>query len=454
MIRQILKVSLLLALAVPLFASAEDRVLLIGVGEYADSAHNLDGIDLDVQIMSRVARNIGFEESEIKTLVDADATVANVDRAMSTWLVDGVESEDRVLIYFSGHGTQLKDTNGDESDGVDEALAMHDLAFVDGSLNGVLVDDRFYELLSNIPSNNVYLIVDACHSGTGYRTIDDAFTGAKTAQAKSYRYAGMPSKIVGGFTYDEKDSGPQRFAALMAAADDEQSLATRSGSMFTLALADGVDRAVEAREPVTLRDLQHYATGIIKAALEQSAPERIFTPQLDGEKRLVDMPMQVTSAPSRRNQLMEIAQAHPGIVVSANKSEFAIGDISLKIDVMLPQDGYLNIVAVNPDDQAVVLFPNAFNPDNAVSDGQMTLPTAQMSFDFKAAKPVGDTEFFAFLSRTPVDLYESGLGEQDESGDVKRALLAKLSALGTRSIEVVARDEALLAGSMSISVIE
>ena len=416
-------------------ALAEDRVLLIGVGQYADESANLDGIDLDIDIMSRVARNMGFEQSNIKIIADEEATLANVDNAMSTWLVEGVQPQDKVLIYFSGHGTQLTDTNGDESDGVDEALAMHDMRFNEGQLEGVLVDDRFYELLSQIPSQSVFLIVDACHSGTGYRALNDALTGATQAQAKSYRYPGIPAKLEGGFTVAAKEA-PENFAALMAAADDQQSLATQSGSLFTVALGEVIDTAIQNGDRVSLRDLKDASTSMIELALADNAPERIFTPQVDGAKRLVDMPLPVVSNPSRRDALLDLANAHPGVDIVANKNEFPLGDLTLTLSVSVPHAGYLNIVAVNPEDQPVVLFPNAFNEDNAVDGGLVKLPTAEMTFDFKASKPVGESAFVAFLTSEPVDLFETGLGEMNSEGGIDKGLLAKLSPRGARSMEI------------------
>lgn len=437
-----------------MYSQADDRALLIGVGQYADANANLNGIDLDVNIMNRVARNIGFDESSIKVIQDEEATLANVDTVMGTWLVDGVQPQDRVLIYFSGHGTQLEDENADEEDGVDEALAMHDMGYVNGKLEGVLLDDRFYELLKQIPSQNVFVIVDACHSGTGYRALKDSLTGASQAQAKSYRYPGIPARIEGGFTAAAKEEAPENFAALMAAADDEQSLATQSGSLFTVALGEAIDNAVKSGQSVTLRDLKNSSTGVIQSALADSSPEMMFTPQVNGAKRLVDMPLQVLARPSRRDELLELASAHPGVEIRASKEQFALGDLTLTLSVTVPHAGYLNIVAINPEDQPVVLYPNAFNPENAVSGGVIKLPTAEMAFDFKAARPVGESAFVAFLSNEPVDLFATGLGEQDDQGGISKGLLAKLSAFGARNIEIAARDKQLKAGSTLISVVE
>ena len=68
-----------------------------------------------------------------------------------------VKSE--LVIYYTGHGTQVKDTNGDEEDGFDEALV-----FVDGNV----IDDTLVETLikQKNSTNKCVLISDCCHSGT------------------------------------------------------------------------------------------------------------------------------------------------------------------------------------------------------------------------------------------------------------------------------------------------
>ncbi len=60
---------------------------------------------------------MGFKESQIKTVKDSDATLIGIERFIKEWLINGVSSKDRVVFYFSGHGSYISDTNGDESDG-------------------------------------------------------------------------------------------------------------------------------------------------------------------------------------------------------------------------------------------------------------------------------------------------------------------------------------------------
>jgi hypothetical protein len=151
-------------------ASAEQRALLIGVGEYELDGMDLPGIDLDLDRMEDTLKIIGFEASQIKRLSNSEATAENVIDHFDTWLTDGVGPDDRVVLYFSGHGTYIPDTNNDEPDGVDEVLVTHDVRYVsvDGkrSLAGVVKDDEVAAMIRGTPSNNVLVIVDACHSGT------------------------------------------------------------------------------------------------------------------------------------------------------------------------------------------------------------------------------------------------------------------------------------------------
>ena len=157
-------------------ASAEQRALLVGVGQYQTPGIDLPGIDLDIERVRDTLIRMGFKDSQIRTLRDGEATSTAVMRNFETWLKEGVQPQDRVVFYFSGHGSNIPDLNGDEKDGVDEVLVTHDMkrARVNGraTLTGVVPDDRLAQLIAAIPSRNVWIVVDSCHSGTVTRTID------------------------------------------------------------------------------------------------------------------------------------------------------------------------------------------------------------------------------------------------------------------------------------------
>ena len=222
-------------------AGAADRALIVGVGKYADSSMDLPGIDLDVRLMQEVAERLGF--TEIRTLTDADATYQGFLDLFETWLIRGTRDDDRVLVYVSSHGSRVRDDNGDEPDGKDEALLLHDTRVRRRKLKRFLRDDAFGALLRRLPSRNVLVLIDACHSGTAYKAIrlDNASLGETEARTKFFDYPDVPDDDGAQADAAVVDKGAvtrgsqsDNFAFLSAAADDEQALATNKGSVFTL----------------------------------------------------------------------------------------------------------------------------------------------------------------------------------------------------------------------------
>ncbi|MEM1360599.1 MAG: caspase family protein [Pseudomonadota bacterium] len=159
-------------LSVASFAIAEDRALLIGVSAYNGDAAPLVGPANDLRLMKRVlTEKFDFETSQILTLADDDVTRGAVLGAFQDWLIDGTQPGDRVFIYYSGHGTQIADLDGDEGqEGRDEALVMVDFRHSDAR-SGVVTDDELDALFKRLAGRRVTAIVDACHSGTVSRSL-------------------------------------------------------------------------------------------------------------------------------------------------------------------------------------------------------------------------------------------------------------------------------------------
>lgn len=72
------------------------------------------------------------------------------------------EKLDFVWIHYSGHGSYVKDTSGDELDGKDECLVPSDF-----QRSGLIPDDYINRLFSLFnPNTRVLFVFDCCHSGT------------------------------------------------------------------------------------------------------------------------------------------------------------------------------------------------------------------------------------------------------------------------------------------------
>lgn len=71
-----------------------------------------------------IVSQFGFPEAAIKVLRDSGKpgedlpTLANLKAGIS-WLAAGAKPGDQLMMHYSGHGGQVVDTNGDETDGYD-----------------------------------------------------------------------------------------------------------------------------------------------------------------------------------------------------------------------------------------------------------------------------------------------------------------------------------------------
>lgn len=152
--------------------AAEKWALLIGVNDYTKGPAQWDlrGCENDVVMTKEIlTTKYGFPPENVKTLLSAEATVENIVSAIENWLIAQAVPEDIVYFHFSGHGSQTKDSEGDEEDGLDELLCPSNMEL--GDVNTIITDDQLRELFARIRANNVTIVMDACHSGTGTRDL-------------------------------------------------------------------------------------------------------------------------------------------------------------------------------------------------------------------------------------------------------------------------------------------
>ena len=421
-------------------ANAESQALLVGVGKHAHSAYDLPGIDKDIYMIRDAAEYLGFAAGNIRTLQDEGATLAAFRRELQRLGAAKYGDGDRVLIYFSGHGAQVPDDGSDETDGRDEILVLHDTRPGDGGLRSFLRDDEFGSRLAGIKAANVLVLVDSCHSGTTTKS----FPGiATTGMPKFIRNPASP--YVGGNARARSllPEARSTHVLLSAAADTELAQATKHGSAFTLGISEAVKGAREAGT-LTPRQLQQAVATHINELLTRS---QVHTPQLSGADRLLasNLFFRPAARPApTRHRLEQLAAGLPQMPMRATKTTLGVGE-KLVFSLDLPRAGYLNVVNVNPEDEAIVLFPNAHHPrDNKVARGQFELPTRDMTFDLVAREPLGESVTVAFLTEKPINLYQDSLKGRDRNGKVV-ATLGSLSAQGgvrMRSIVVQRREDA------------
>lgn len=452
--------ALAISLLLPGVATAEQRALLVGVGKYKMPGHDLPGIDLDLQTMRESLNLLGFEDSQIKTLLDEEATSGNVKEAMRSWLTDGVGPNDRVVFYYSGHGAYIVDEDGDEKDSADEVLVTHDVYNRThqgrATLGGVIRDDEIGEIIANIASRNVWTIIDACHSGTATRafTMDNLRLGADPMFSRSFTYPGMPT----GSDQSVIDRPATRslganFVSISAAADSEKALGNSNGGIFTIGLSKAIRQSAHAQRDVSVLELRDSAAAYIEQNVD---PDMLYHPQVTGNVTLAEgalpiVPLVDGNGPNWK-RLVDVADGlSDQFPLATRKSTYRLGE-AVAIELEVPVAGYLNVVTVDSRDEAVVLFPNQYHSDNKVEAGSFRIPTASMAFELPASEPLGGTLVVGFVTEQPINFYQQSLDGRNADGIIE-VDFTQLSPAATRAIQVAPKSKPAYAAVTEIEVV-
>jgi hypothetical protein len=155
---------------------ANKRALCVGINNYPGVDSDLSGCVNDANDWKAALQGCGYT---VATLFDGDAKRQNVLDAL-TKLVGSGKSGDSLVFTFSGHGSWIPDTNGDESDQRDEMLCPHDIA-----KNQYLLDDDLAQVFGRKADGvRLFFISDSCHSGSVSRFAPPLFPDAATLVPK------------------------------------------------------------------------------------------------------------------------------------------------------------------------------------------------------------------------------------------------------------------------------
>jgi hypothetical protein len=110
----------------------------------------------------------GFPAANMVVLTDDQQdpifqpTKQNIINGIS-WLIKDAKQGDSLFFHYSGHGGQVEDLDGDESDGYDSTLQA-----LDWESAGHILDDDLHDLMVKTLPAGVRLTCcfDCCHSGT------------------------------------------------------------------------------------------------------------------------------------------------------------------------------------------------------------------------------------------------------------------------------------------------
>lgn len=144
---------------------AKRRGYLFGLNYANDSTAKLNGCINDVKNMAAYLQDVAGIPCETFTDdVNQPETSASgmLNRLYKIAKQSYSDNLDLVWIHYSGHGSYVTDSSGDEKDGRDEALVPSDFRTA-----GLISDDSINSLFSSFnPKTRVICVFDCCHSGT------------------------------------------------------------------------------------------------------------------------------------------------------------------------------------------------------------------------------------------------------------------------------------------------
>ena len=424
----------------PLAQDTGRKALLIGIDAYQNVSPLIGPVNDAEAMHAFITADLGFDEGDVKLLLDADATRVNILREVEEWLIDGSRPGDEVFFYFSGHGFQQPDTNGDETDRFDETLVPVDVVVRNGeSVVGMIADDEIAALLNRLSGRRVTVVVDACHSGTSDRI---------SVVGEGWRYVKSPRRPDGGpLRLGEVDpsrtveaSAPEAFLSakdpqlraadvtVWAAVEAHQKALVDEEvrgaplSVFTRRFLSGLRDAeadTDANGVVTRSELLAYLIRESEAycARHSNRCRRGLTPQLHAALHTLDAPAfgpAPTAVSAQARAVKDIlvgpipgAEGDTGGEVTLQIQQGTRLEVGTELEIVVTslRDGHLVLLDIDAAGDMVQIFPNQFSsasgvPTNMRAGEAKHVPDLALepSFRLRVSPPAGSGTLVAVVS--------------------------------------------------------
>jgi hypothetical protein len=222
------------------------------------SSEATSGVPKDLKNMKSILSSQFYEITE---LTDKDATSKGMLAAI-TKIGSRIAPDDFFILYYSGHGDQLKDKNFDEKSGFDQAYVTYDDYTLDDSIQVKLI--KYFTKTRNV------MVVDACHSSSLYKLFIDFPVGINKIGGRStfdYSTEEAFEKEVNAKSdckYDQTldIAAPYRLIYFGASADNSSASGTSLGGALTRTMKKIYDEATQINENWSFYDYPKYACEI------------------------------------------------------------------------------------------------------------------------------------------------------------------------------------------------
>jgi hypothetical protein len=170
------------------------RALLVGINNYSGN-NKLNGCKNDVLNVKTKLLTLGYNNNNIKTVLDEEATAKNILDSLTNLLTNSA-SGDLLLFQYSGHGSYERDNNSDElNTNSDQDIVGVDLKFIsDDILKNTIINNLK-------PNVTLFAMFDSCYSGSvldlRYQYMDTLNNGSYVENMKELETRGNVVMISG-----------------------------------------------------------------------------------------------------------------------------------------------------------------------------------------------------------------------------------------------------------------
>jgi hypothetical protein len=262
------------------------KVLLVGIN-YRGTSSELGGCIQDTQNVLKFLQS-NYRVDKYRLMTDDSSgklkpTRRNILRGLK-WLVRGATDGDRLLFHYSGHGSQLEDSAGSESDGLDECLCP-----LDYERRGFIKDDELKRILvESLPAGvRLTCILDACHSGTGF-DLQHRYQQPSSSRFRLFGnlwwwkiFAGKRSSAL----VKKKSSSKGVVISISGARDDQTAADAYIGGQTQGAMTFSLLKTLKTNNQITYADLIQEMNVLLERRGYTQRPQLCFEPQINVHAR-------------------------------------------------------------------------------------------------------------------------------------------------------------------------
>ena len=402
-------------------ARAEIHALIMTIGDYQAGIPKLKGVAHDGDSARSIAHLMGVKDENILQLHDEQLTLEGMQHAFDE-LDRRVAPDDKVFIYYSGHGGRQRVHDPEER-------CAESLVTVDGY---GLIDAELEKRLKKLSdrTQKIIALLDSCHSGgVTTRGINEEFTpkywskGVEGGDACQKPVNVVTRGIM--LATQAEGSGGKNYVYIAAAKDNEISLdQSTKGGMATRAWLECMSSSAADKDGsggLTVEEIRVCAQQKID---EQMKNSKTFLPQhisITGNSQLVMtlvpkdanatqedqvhvQPNIESGAPSTLSDIFNGRDDRRTVEITPTQNKLKIDSDKFSFGIRSSKAGYLYLFMVGSDGQSFdLLFPNKLDGNNYIQAGQ-TLQLPRSNWEVTAQGPVGRDHVLAVVADAPRDL--------------------------------------------------